>query len=55
MYAELFNMKEGDPWSESMGDGTDDGLPDNLESWVAVAPVPVGKRCLAGKSFLDPF
>ena len=28
--------------------GVGDGLPEDLESgWVAVAPVPVGKRCLA--------
>ncbi|KDQ60325.1 hypothetical protein JAAARDRAFT_191717 [Jaapia argillacea MUCL 33604] len=40
MYAELLEMKEDDPWT--------DGLPHDLETgWVAVAPVPVGKRCLA--------
>lgn len=42
MYAELLEMSEDDPWSDV------DGLPDNLETgWVAVGPVPVGKRCLA--------
>lgn len=40
MYAELLEMDEASPWS--------DGLPDDLETgFVAVAPVPVGKRCLA--------
>lgn len=40
MYAELLEMASEDPW--------DDGLPVDLESaWVAVGPVPVGKRCLA--------
>jgi snurportin-1 len=44
MYAELLEMTQDDPWSV----GREDGLPDDLESgWVAVAPVPVGKRCLA--------
>lgn len=42
MYAELLEMSEDDPWSDV------DGLPQDLETgWVAVAPVPVGKRCLA--------
>lgn len=44
MYAELLEMQEppsSSPWDR-------DGLPEDLESgWVAVAPVPVGKRCLA--------
>ncbi|TFK47555.1 hypothetical protein OE88DRAFT_1665745 [Heliocybe sulcata] len=40
MYAELLEMVEDSAWS--------DGLPADLETgWVAVAPVPVGKRCLA--------
>ncbi|KAH7921549.1 hypothetical protein BV22DRAFT_1038521 [Leucogyrophana mollusca] len=40
MYAELLEMNEDNAWS--------DGLPTDLEGgWVAVAPVPVGKRCLA--------
>lgn len=43
MYAELLEMQETDLWP-----GGDDGLPSDLESgWVALAPVPVGKRCLA--------
>ncbi|XP_006463939.1 hypothetical protein AGABI2DRAFT_187358 [Agaricus bisporus var. bisporus H97] len=42
MYAELLEMSEDNPWSDI------DGLPDNLESaWVALGPVPAGKRCLA--------
>ena len=43
MYAELLEMVTNDPsWSEE-----NDGLPKDLETgWVAVAPVPVGKRCL---------
>jgi snurportin-1 len=43
MYAELLEMPETDLWA-----GGEDGLPSDLESgWVALAPVPVGKRCLA--------
>ena len=47
MYAELLEMSADAPWC--LLDGTvNDGLPNDLESaWVAVAPVPVGKRCLA--------
>ena len=47
MYAELLEMSADAPWGSP--DGTvNDGLPNDLESaWVAVAPVPVGKRCLA--------
>ncbi|KAK0231077.1 hypothetical protein IW262DRAFT_1342075 [Armillaria fumosa] len=42
MYAELLEMNSEDPWTAT------DGLPDDLETgWVAVAPVPIGKRCLA--------
>lgn len=42
MYAELLEMSNEDAWT------TNDGLPhDLLTGWVAVAPVPVGKRCLA--------
>lgn len=42
MYAELLEMTEDfDPLKG-------DGIPDDLETgWVAVTPVPVGKRCLA--------
>ncbi|ESK90811.1 hypothetical protein Moror_16517 [Moniliophthora roreri MCA 2997] len=46
MYAELLEMNDGtgDMWPMLEGDG----LPDDLETgWVAVGPVPVGKRCLA--------
>ncbi|KAF9226433.1 hypothetical protein BS17DRAFT_749886 [Gyrodon lividus] len=48
MYAELLEMKEEmGLWDEHSNDA-DDGLPSDLESgWVAVAPVPTGKRCLA--------
>jgi snurportin-1 len=43
MYAELLEMQETDLWA-----GREDGLPSDLETgWVALAPVPVGKRCLA--------
>ncbi|KAJ7201677.1 hypothetical protein GGX14DRAFT_464643 [Mycena pura] len=46
MYAELLEMSEDSPWSAS--NASADGLPEDLETaWVAVAPVPVGKRCLA--------
>ncbi|KAF7323716.1 hypothetical protein MKEN_00592500 [Mycena kentingensis (nom. inval.)] len=42
MYAELLEMSEDNAWNAA-----GDGLPDDLETgWVAVAPVPVGKRCL---------
>lgn len=42
MYAELLEMNE--EFNSMKGDG----IPDDIESgWVAVAPVPVGKRCLA--------
>ena len=56
MYAELLEMHDVEPvWSESAGwstgmnvDTMKDGLPEDLESaWVALAPVPTGKRCLA--------
>jgi len=47
MYAELLELAADDPWSSSMHT-PNDGLPSDLESaWVAVCPVPVGKRCLA--------
>jgi snurportin-1 len=43
MYAELLEMQETDQWASG-----DDRLPSDLETgWVALAPVPVGKRCLA--------
>lgn len=48
MYAELLEMAPDTPMSEVPGDAPHDGLPSDLESgWVAVGPVPVGKRCLA--------
>ncbi|KAG8746245.1 hypothetical protein FRC10_005494 [Ceratobasidium sp. 414] len=45
MYAELLEMRDaGDTWAS----GADDGLPKDLEQeWVALAPVPKGKRCIA--------
>ncbi|KAI9058037.1 hypothetical protein FKP32DRAFT_1296036 [Trametes sanguinea] len=44
MYAELLEMSEG---FDASGD-LRDGIPDDIETgWVAVTPVPVGKRCLA--------
>ncbi|EIW56034.1 uncharacterized protein TRAVEDRAFT_171933 [Trametes versicolor FP-101664 SS1] len=44
MYAELLEMRDGFDVSGDLRDG----IPDDIESgWVAVAPVPVGKRCLA--------
>ena len=43
MYAELLEMQETDQWA-----GGDDRLPSDLETgWVALAPIPLGKRCLA--------
>ncbi|CAE6467941.1 unnamed protein product [Rhizoctonia solani] len=41
MYAELLEMHDSDhPW--------EDGLPKDLErEWVALAPIPKGKRCIA--------
>ena len=45
MYAELLEMSADDPWSSTT---SSDGLPEDLETgWVAVAPVPLGKRCIA--------
>lgn len=49
MYAELLEMATAHPpWSsDSPESEQEDSLPSDLESgWVAVAPVPVGKRCL---------
>lgn len=46
MYAELLEMASDDPWSTL--NSKDGGLPNDIETgWVAVGPVPVGKRCLA--------
>lgn len=48
MYAELLEMKEQPNFWVDDAMEADDGLPSDLEqAWVAVAPVPVGKRCLA--------
>lgn len=51
MYAELLEMREDPLWTgsfESGGARQNDGLPDDLETaWVGLAPIPVGKRCLA--------
>ncbi|KAF8558204.1 hypothetical protein OG21DRAFT_1494240 [Imleria badia] len=48
MYAELLEMKEEPGLWDDQSNDADDGLPSDLErSWVAVAPVPTGKRCLA--------
>jgi len=45
MYAELLEMKDDPSYEPS---NHDDGLPPDLETaWVALAPVPQGKRCLA--------
>ncbi|THU97480.1 hypothetical protein K435DRAFT_857609 [Dendrothele bispora CBS 962.96] len=49
VHAELLaQMNEDDPFAMSADGSGSDGLPDDLETaWIAVAPVPVGKRCLA--------
>ena len=52
MYAELLEMTTDASRRQidSLGEDVevDDGLPTDLETaWVAVAPVPAGKRCLA--------
>ncbi|KAI0746551.1 hypothetical protein C8Q80DRAFT_778538 [Daedaleopsis nitida] len=44
MYAELLEMKE----DLASGGPLTDGIPEDIETgWVAVTPIPVGKRCLA--------
>ncbi|KAJ8473891.1 hypothetical protein ONZ51_g7567 [Trametes cubensis] len=44
MYAELLEMKDGFDVSGEIRDG----IPDDIETgWVAITPIPVGKRCLA--------
>ncbi|RPD65249.1 hypothetical protein L227DRAFT_206130 [Lentinus tigrinus ALCF2SS1-6] len=44
MYAELLEMKDGFDDSGVL----QDGIPPDIETgWVAVTPIPVGKRCLA--------
>lgn len=48
MYAELLEMKEEMSLWDKQAHDASDGLPSDLEGgWVAVAPVPTGKRCLA--------
>ncbi|KAF8134976.1 hypothetical protein EV363DRAFT_1429657 [Boletus edulis] len=48
MYAELLEMKEEPSLWDDHSTDANDGLPSDLErGWVAVAPVPTGKRCLA--------
>jgi snurportin-1 len=49
MYAELLELStDGTRVSIDQATDSDDALPADLESaWVAVAPVPAGKRCLA--------
>jgi snurportin-1 len=47
MYAELLEMESDSPWSTE-GESVKDSLPSDIEhGWVAVAPVPVVKQCLA--------
>ena len=49
MYAELLEMRGDEIWDANgyEDQGFNDGLPSDLEhGWVAVAPVPKGKRCL---------
>lgn len=48
MYAELLEMNDEAHLWDNQSDDANDGLPRDLEAaWVAVAPVPAGKRCLA--------
>ncbi|KAJ3919296.1 hypothetical protein F5877DRAFT_78184 [Lentinula edodes] len=50
MYAELLEMSDSDVAASTMylDNNGFDGLPPNLHtSWVALSPVPIGKRCLA--------
>ena len=52
MYAELLEMVSDDMWSQGTLTGDEqhynNGLPKDLETaFVALAPVPAGKRCLA--------
>lgn len=48
MYAELLEMTEDTVMSEFGHSQSGDGIPTDIESaWVAVTPVPRGKRCLA--------
>lgn len=53
MYAELLELHEEPQWTvdsngELVEDPEMDGLPSGLETqWVALAPIPAGKRCIA--------
>lgn len=48
MYAELLEMTEDTAMGEWGTGQKEDGIPTDIESgWVAVTPVPAGKRCLA--------
>lgn len=48
MYAELLEMNHDDAMDmAAMGDVADGIPPDLQEGWIAVAPLPAGKRCLA--------
>lgn len=47
MYAELLEMNE-DEAMDMAADASADGIPPDLqEGWIAIAPLPAGKRCLA--------
>lgn len=48
MYAELLEMRDADDTTWGSPSRAEDGLPKDLErEWVALAPVPKGKRCIA--------
>lgn len=48
MYAELLELVEDTQMGDFDGAESSDGVPLDIETaWVAVAPVPMGKRCLA--------
>ena len=47
MYAELLEMHDGTTEIPLLMNGFDDGIPDDLETgYIAIAPIPIGKRCL---------
>jgi len=48
MYAELLEMKDHQMFDRAGQGDESDGLPVDLDTnWVALAPVPQGKRCIA--------
>lgn len=48
MYAELLEMRDADDTTWGSPSRAEDGLPKDLErEWIALAPVPKGKRCIA--------